>query len=196
MTEQLGLASERRTAFHGPSSAIPSASLSRRALLGGAAALTVGLVLPWRARAEAAATGGARAALEAAKTSALIYVSPLKRDGSESRCHGEVWFVEDGDALLVVTDPERWRASAIAKGLDRARIWVGDFGVWKDSKGRFRSAPGFDARAVVDGDRGVHARALAAFGRKYPDEWDKWGPRFEKGLASGERVLIRYSPAS
>ena len=37
--------------------------------------------------------------------------------------------------------------------------------------------------------------ALAAFGAKYPDEWDKWEPRFRKGLADGSRVLIRYRPS-
>ena len=102
----------------------------------------------------------------------------------------------DGDDLLVVTSPERWRAACISKGLDQARLWVGDFGMWKESKGGFRSAPGYDAKASLEADHAVHARALAAFGKKYPDEWDKWGPRFAKGLASGERVLIRYAQSS
>ncbi len=35
--------------------------------------------------------------------------------------------------------------------------------------------------------------SLQKFGAKYPAEWAKWGPRFTKGLASGERVLIRYT---
>lgn len=163
-------------------------TISRRDFLAGATVLTVGLVLPGHVAADASAT-----AIAAAAKSPLIYISPLGTDGSESRCHAEVWFVPDGNDLLVVTSPERWRAACISKGLDRARIWVGDFGVWKESS--FRQGPSYVAQASLDTNRGVHARALETFGKKYPDEWDKWGPRFEKGLASGDRVLIRYAPA-
>lgn len=165
--------------------------LSRRSFLTTAALLAGALGWPSRALADAASD-----AKSAIAKSPLVYISPLKRDGSESRCHGEVWFVPDGDDLLVVTDPERWRAAAVGKGLDRARLWVGDFGVWKSSNGSFRSGPSYVARARLERDRGVHARALEAFGAKYPDEWDKWGPRFRDGLASGGRVLLRYTPAS
>ncbi len=162
---------------------------------GGAAAVT--LFVPRRSTAQPDANDAARlsaAARSAARASPLIYVSPLTRDGSESRCHGEVWFAMDGDDLLVVTDPSRWRAAAIAKGLDQARIWVGDYGVWKRAEGRFRRAPSFIAMASLESDGGAQARALAEFGKKYSDEWAKWGPRFEKGLASGKRVMIRYHP--
>ena len=165
--------------------------LSRRSFLRRSAVLSAALVLPVRAFADSHA-----AVKNAAAKSPLVYVSPLKSDGSESECHGEVWFVADGDDLLVVTSPDRWRAACISKGLDRARIWVGDFGLWKKSKGAFRSAPSFVAKASLDADRAAHARALTAFGTKYPDEWDKWGPRFAEGLASGERVLIRYTRSS
>ena len=100
----------------------------------------------------------------------------------------------DGDELLVVTSPERWRARAITLGLRHARVWVGDFGVWTKSEGKFRSAPTFIARASIDKDLENHQTALTAFGKKYTKEWGKWGPRFRSGLASGERVLIRYTP--
>ena len=177
------------------------ADLSRRNFLAGATLLGVGLLLPGRAMAEASAgtsTAVSQAAvskaLAATKQSPLIYISPLASDGSESSCHGEVWFVRDGDALLVVTGADRWRAACIEKGLDRARIWVGDFGVWKDSS--FKKAPSYVTRASLDADREVHARVLEIFGKKYSEEWDKWGPRFDKGLASGERVMIRYEAAS
>ena len=165
--------------------------LSRRSFLRSSAVLSAGLVLPVRAFADAPT-----AVKNAVAKSPLVYISPLKSDGAESRCHGEVWFVADGDDLLVVTNPERWRAACLSKGLDRARIWVGDFGLWKRAEGAFRSAPTYVAKASLDSDPAAHTRALEAFGKKYPDEWDKWGPRFAKGLASGERVLIRYTRSS
>ena len=100
--------------------------------------------------------------------------------------------MRDGEDLLVVTASDRWKAIAVSRGLDRARIWVGDFGRWKRSGGRYKSAPSFLAKARFEADASVAGRALVAFGAKYPDEWDKWEPRFRTGLADGSRVLIRY----
>ena len=168
-----------------------SSRLSRRAFLKTTALASGAIAFPWPARAEPNAL--ARAAIA---RSPLVYVSPLKGNGEESTCHGEVWFVPDGGDLLVVTNPERWRAAAIGKGMDRARLWVGNFGVWKKAGDAFRKAPTFEARASIEKDKGVQAMALEAFGAKYAKEWDKWGPRFRDGLASGERVLIRYSPTT
>lgn len=168
-----------------------ASGLSRRAFLGAAAWLLVGTAVPRRAFADSPDP-----ALAAAAESPLIYVSPLKRNGLESRCHAEVWFVLLGGDLFVTTDPSRWRAACIEKGLDRARIWVGDHGVWTRSGGAFRKAPSLVARASLEKDPAVRERALDAFGRKYADEWDEWGPRFRNGLASGKRVLIRYQPVS
>jgi hypothetical protein len=172
-----------------PSSRAIAPALRRRDLLAGSAALLAWAVLPRLARA-----ADDDAALVAAKRSALIYVSPLRSDGSESRCHGEVWFVPEGRDLLVVTDATRWRAACIGKGLTLARIWVGDYGVWTRSGGAYREGPSYVARAAIDAATESHASALARFGEKYADEWDRWGPRFRAGLASGERVMIRYSP--
>jgi hypothetical protein len=156
---------------------------------------TTTLLLPRTSRARVAGALAPEAAKAAAK-STLIYVSPLLADGSESACHGEVWFVVDGDDLLVVTSPDRWRAKAIGRGLDRARIWIGDYGVWTREPAKFRAGPTLVARARIDADTAAHARALTAFGAKYSAEWSTWGPRFTDGLASGERVLIRYSNSS
>ncbi len=163
--------------------------LSRRELLVTTGVLVAGLACPGRGFA-----APSEAALAAAQTSPLIYVSPLRSDGSESRCHAEVWFVSDASDLLVVTTAGRWRAAAIERGLRRARIWVGDHGVWTRSEGAFRQAPKLEASAAFDRSPEVRERALAGFGAKYSSEWDKWGPRFRTGLESGERVLIRYSP--
>jgi len=133
----------------------------------------------------------ARAALS---ESPLVYISPLKKNGAESTCHGEVWFVTDGDDVLLCTGAKGWRARAVKAGLDRARLWVGDFGVWKTAGGKFREAPTFDATAVLEADAAARESALEAFGKKYPDEWSKWGPRFRDGLADGSRELVRYAP--
>jgi hypothetical protein len=153
------------------------------------------LLLPRPLRADGHHSAMVQAALDAASKSPLIYVSPLQNSGGESTCHGEVWFAKEGDDLLVVTSPERWRAACIARGLTRARIWVGDHGVWSKSNQKFREAPFFVASARIEGDRNAHARALEIFGAKYHSEWSKWGPRFSKGLASGKRVMLRYGPA-
>ena len=131
---------------------------------------------------------------EALGSSGLIYVSPLRTDGSESRCHGEVWFLWLDDAAHVVVSRDGWKARAIYRGLDRARIWVGDLGVIRKARSKLPTAPRFDARAASVGDPDVIRRALEAYGSKYPDEWGKWKPRFEKGLADGSRILLRYAP--
>ncbi|MCP3984659.1 MAG: hypothetical protein GY723_09725 [bacterium] len=157
----------------------------------GAGMLLAGLAPASLLRADAGPLGDAHR--KAIAESPLAYVSPLRSDGAESTCHGEVWFVPDGDDLLVVTAVDRWKAVAIQKGLSRARIWVGNHGVWTTSDGAYKTSPTFEATARVDGD--AHAHALEKFGAKYPAEWAKWGPRFEEGLSSGKRVLLRYTPA-
>jgi hypothetical protein len=164
--------------------------MTRRRFLAATAAGAAVFWLPRRALADETAPRGALQAALAA--SPLVYVSPLGKDGSESTCHGEVWFVAEGGDVLVVTAAERWKAKAIAAGRDRARLWVGDFGVWTRADGKWRSAPRFDATAAFEKDAAARERALQAFGKKYPGEWSKWGPRFRDGLADGTRVLIRY----
>jgi hypothetical protein len=165
---------------------------TRRELLivGAAAAL-----LPRAGRAEASALSAR--ARDALGTSPLVYVSALKRDGSESRCHAEVWFVRDGDGALVVTSSKAWRAQAIGKGLTRARLWVGDFGPWngKPDDKRYQRGVTFLAEASLEQTPAAHDHALALFGSKYTGEWGSWGPRFKNGLADGSRVLIRYRAA-
>ena len=164
--------------------------ITRRRFLFATAAGAAALWLPRRVLGDEAAP---RAALQGAlATSPLIYVSPLGKDGGESTCHGEVWFVAEGGDVLVVTAADRWKAKAIAAGRDGARLWVGDFGVWTRAEGKWRTAPVFDARAAFEKDPAAHERALEAFGKKYPAEWGKWGPRFRDGLADGSRVMIRY----
>jgi hypothetical protein len=124
----------------------------------------------------------------------LVYITPLKTNGEESRCHAEVWFVHHDADLYVVTSANAWRADAVRRNLVKARLWVGEFGEWQNARERFRSAPGFDATATIEASPDVHARVLDTFGKKYTAEWLVWGPRFKNGLADGSRVLLRYQP--
>lgn len=127
-------------------------------------------------------------------TSKLVYLTPLKSDGEESRCKAEIWFAyHDGD-VFVVTQADAWRAQAIRQGLTRARLWVGEFGVWSSADDAFRQAPELMASASLVADAAVQAPVLEAMAGKYgEDGWSSWGPRFRDGLESGERVMLRYA---
>ena len=129
--------------------------------------------------------------------SRYVYISPLRSDGEESRCHGEVWFGWIDGAVVVNTGADRWKARSVRRGLDRARIWVGDFGRWKGLLGKnedFRRGPSFDARAEFVEDVRVLDRLLAQYEKKYPAEIGEWSDRMRNGFTDGSRVLIRYRP--
>jgi hypothetical protein len=130
----------------------------------------------------------------AMRDSSLIYLTPIKSDGQESRCQAEVWFAHDGVDLYVVTSVKTWRARAASKGLNRARIWVGELGEWKGTGGKYKTLPQIDAEATVVSDKSIEEKALQLLGDKYSMEWIVWGPRFRKGLADGSRVMLRYRP--
>jgi len=160
----------------------------RQALRLGAGAACAAL-LPWRAH--SADGGGLQAAMA---ESDLVYVTPLRSNGRESSCQAEVWFVADGGDAVVVTASDAWRARAVNQGLDRARVWVGDVGVWTDADGAYKALPSTVASASMITDPAEHARLLEVFGDKYSLEWIIWGPRFRNGLKEGSRVMIRYAP--
>jgi len=126
--------------------------------------------------------------------SELIYLTPIRSDGSESRCQAEVWFVHHQSMLYVVTAEDAWRARAIGEGLSRARIWVGDVGPWGDSEGTYRALPQIEAVASQIRDAETQNSVLDAMGSKYRLEWFVWGPRFRNGLADGSRVMLMYQP--
>jgi hypothetical protein len=149
-------------------------------------------LMPTHVFAATALPEATRAALVESDT---VYITPLKSNGEESRCHAEVWFVADTDGLFVITTADAWRTKAISKGLTSARLWIGEFGEWKSAGDKFRSAPGFDAVATIETAKEQHEAALDAFGKKYAMEWMVWGPRFRNGLADGSRVLLHYRPA-
>lgn len=166
----------------------------RRFLAGGLAALAApgALLSVAPGRGLAAAPSDLTPALE---SSPYVYVSPLHADGSESTCHGEVWYAWLEGAVVLITAKNTWKARSLSLGLDRARIWVGDFGRWKRLIGRneaFREGPSFDARAERVRDAALLDRMLATFETKYPDEIADWRDRMRSGYQSGERILVRY----
>lgn len=157
--------------------------LTRRMVLASAATLPV---LPNILRAETASN-------EALASSRLIYLTPIRSDGAESACKGEVWFMWDAPDIYVVTQATAWRAEAVRKGLTKARIWVGEFGVWTNANDKFRKAPELMLDGVLETDATAWDNTLEKMGKKYSDEWGVWGPRFRNGLQDGSRVMLRYS---
>ena len=129
--------------------------------------------------------------------SKLVYISPLKANGNESACHAEVWFGWLDGSVVINTSPERWKARAVKQGLERARIWVGDFGPWKRMLGkneRFRKGPRFDAKAEIVKDDALIDGLPKEYDEKYPEEIASWRDKMRKGYFDGSRVLIRYTP--
>jgi hypothetical protein len=153
------------------------------------------VALAWPARSRAALPADAIALLE---RSGFVYVSPLKSDGAESRCHGEVWYGWLDGRVVLITSSTSWKARALARGLARTRIWVGDHGrVGRvlGSGDAYRKAPTFEATATLSKDAALLDHLMATYRRKYPNEIGSWEPRMRSGFTSGERVLIAYTPA-
>lgn len=173
--------------------------IDRRTFLGGAA---LALLAPGRVFAEERVTTSPRiiaAAAELLEKSPYAYISPLKKDGTESTCHGEVWFAWLDGAIVVNSRRGTWKVKAIEKGLDRARIWIGDHGRWKSALGTsrneaFREAPTLEVQARFETDRQVLDRLIATFEKKYAREFDQWREDMQTGFFSGARKLIRYEP--
>jgi hypothetical protein len=108
-----------------------------------------------------------------------------------------VWFGWIDDAVVVITGATGWKSRSVKSGLDRARIWVGDYGRWKRMLGTnedFRKAPSFDARAELVGEVRVLDDLLERYEKKYPEEIGDWRDRMRSGFADGSRVLVRYRP--
>ena len=165
----------------------------RRSLLAALAGL---LLWPYfRPRRSLAFAEEAQRALD---DSAFVYVSPLRGDGSESSCHGEVWYGWLDGAVVVIVSHDSWKARAVERGLARARIWVGDFGRVKGFLGSneaFREGPHIEARAEAIHDAALLERLLTRYERKYPEEIDRWRERMREGHRDGSRILVRYTPA-
>ena len=168
--------------------------IDRRTFLGASLAVLVSPLALSRAARGVQVSPEIEKALEG---SPYVYVSPLKSDGSESTCHAEVWYAWLDGAAVIITGADRWKSRALQKGLDRAQIWVGDYGRWKKVVGRnedFRKGPSFESRASLTKDDTLLERMIAVYEKKYPAEIGKWRDRFREGHADGTRVLIRYVP--
>ncbi len=172
------------------------------ARLGGQALGLLGLALGAGSGTASRATAAGRA-LEALPEALLVrspfvYISPLRSNGAESTCHAELWYAWLDDSVVVTVASDRWKAGALAQGLDRARIWVGDHGRWKTWYGgrneAFRSAPSFLTRASRANEPGLLDRLLDVYEQKYPDEIADWREPMRSGNADGSRVLLRYTP--
>ena len=185
-----------------PASDREGSRLGRRAFLAGAAAA---LLWPRAAIATESAETPQSAELPEAtrrllEESGFVYICPLLASGAESRCHGEVWFGWLDGTVVVNSRRVTWKVKALQAGLDRARIWVGDHGRWKQGlvgsarNEGFRSAPGFDARGRFESERAVLDRLLALFETKYAAEFGRWREDMRTGFYAGQRMLIRYQP--
>ena len=171
--------------------------IRRRELLGAALGLLLSPASTF-ARAEAPRRLALAPDTESAlATSPTVYISPLLSDGEESTCHGEVWYGWLDGAVVINTRTTTWKARSLERGLDRARVWVGDYGRWKRVLGRneaFLAGPSFDARAEAVKDPRLLDRLLALYDDKYPDEIGRWRDPMRQGHADGSRILIRYRP--
>jgi len=136
-------------------------------------------------------------ALRQLDSSPYVYVSPLLSSGKESTCHAEVWFAWLDGSVVMTVGSSGWKARSLAKGLSKARIWVGDHGRWKGLVGKneeFRKGPTFDAKAEKVTERAVVDRLLARYDEKYPDEIGRWRDKMSQGFEDGSRTVIRYTP--
>ena len=178
--------------------------IGRRAFLTGAAGLVIA-PLAWRAnpgwaahheKAEKA-SGLAEATRQKLVASEYVYISPLRSDGAESTCHGEVWYGWFDGAVYITTGNDTWKSRALARGLDRAKLWVGNYGRWRgilSKNEEFRQGPELLTRVSRDTDPAAGKKLLAILAEKYPDEFPGWKDRMERGHETGERWVLRYEP--
>ena len=128
---------------------------------------------------------------EELETSKLIYLTPIKSDGEESKCQGEVWFVYLDSQIYVTTATDAWRAEAIRNDLTDARIWIGEFGNWTRAKEKYKEAPELMIEGEIFEDEEKMPEILKAFNDKYPGEGQY--PRvFKEQIEDGKRVVLRY----
>lgn len=139
--------------------------------------------------------------LDLLERSEFVYVSPLRRDRSESRCKGEVWFGWLDRAVVMCVNAQGWKARSIRAGRDRARIWVGDHGKWRHrllglelTRDAYRRAPSFLARGEITTDDALFARLMEIYERKYFPDNPEYRENFPRWHGDGTDVMIRYRP--
>ena len=112
-----------------------------------------------------------------------VYIQSERKNGEFGK-PAEIWFFYEGGAVIVGTRPTSWRVRRIKWGRRRARIAVGK-----------ADGPTFDAKGEVTHDKALEEKLLTEFARKYPDGWSRFADSFREGFKSGDRVLVRYTPA-
>jgi len=179
------------------------ASLTRRRFLArlGVGAVGLACALPGQPRTVLAKQPDSSSLpISLLEKSSFVYISPLLRNGKESSCHAELWYAWIDDSVMVTVARDRWKAIALEKGLNGARIWVGDHGRWKTMLGgrseEFLTAPNFYAKAERVEDKKMIEPLLTVYAKKYPNEIAKWRDRMRSGNADGSRIMIRYRPDS
>jgi hypothetical protein len=171
--------------------------IDRRTLLGSTLGLLLAPLAVARARSASASAALDPALERALKESPFVYISPLRSNGEESRCHSEVWYGWLDGTVVIITATKSWKTRAMVRGLTKTRIWVGDYGRVKKMMGSneaFRSGPSFLARAELVKTPAMIGRLLSVFNQKYPDEIKSWRGPMQTGLADGSRLMIRYAP--
>ena len=128
---------------------------------------------------------------EELKTSKLIYLTPIKSDGEESKCQGEVWFVYLDSKIYVTTASDAWRTEAIRKDLKEARIWIGEYGNWTQAKEKYKEAPDLMIVGSILDDEEEFPEILEAFNDKYPGE-GRYPRVFKEEIEEGKRVVLCY----
>lgn len=119
----------------------------------------------------------------ALRDSEYVYMQSERKSGELGK-PAEIWFMFDDGKVYVGTRPSSWRVKRIRAGRTRARIAVGK-----------PDGPSFTARGDILRDPALEKKLMETFAKKYPEGWKKHEENFRKGFETGERVLVRYTPA-
>jgi len=159
----------------------------RRVLRAGAIAVSLLVLRRTRAAAADAPSGAGKFSAEQEKLLAdaqFVYIQSTRKDGTLSK-PAEIWFAVMDGALWVGSSPDSWRAKRIRWKRPQARIAIGSV-----------SGPAFTATGAFVHDATLEKRFCDQLAVKYPAKWPSWEKSFREGLASGTRVLIRYTPVA
>ena len=119
---------------------------------------------------------------KALRDSTYVYIQSQRKTGEWSK-PAEIWFHYADGKVYVGTRPTSWRVKRIGWKRTKARIAVGK-----------ADGPSFAARGDLVKDHAIEAQLMADYAKKYPDGWAKYEQAFRDGFASGERVVVRYTP--
>jgi hypothetical protein len=120
---------------------------------------------------------------KALRDSEYVYIQSERKTGEFGK-PAEIWFMYDDGKVYVGTRPTSWRVKRIKAGRPKAKIAVGK-----------PDGPSFAARGELVQDRALEKRLMETYAKKYPEGWKKHEEDFRKGFETGERLLVRYTPA-